>query len=305
MSDIRYVAVGQQRFDAEGNREGTIIGSYHWPERVAEAGLTGEWLELILIPASRQDRDWSMLEAAQESIRERDAEIARLRAELDQQKVYEESMYESLQHALDRGLSLEIAQLDQNGKTVGWSPFNSDNHNLRDWPVSRFRVVPTPAAVLDWHAITQAVEEMVDHYEYRGGEGDYTPTETERVLIQDAAMGVLDTIAPMLQSAEPASRSESDNQHEGLEAFDELMRNVLFLNVHERSKLERIVRKHLCESKDDVKAKALEDAPCDCFEVIGGIYVNRCECGKPEDYGAMEVWCYKANNARLRGEGSE
>jgi len=78
-----YVAVGQVKFDREGNQEGTIIGTTFWPERVADAGMTDQWMELVLIPAVKKDRDWSLLEATQGSLREHARDNKRLEKEND------------------------------------------------------------------------------------------------------------------------------------------------------------------------------------------------------------------------------
>jgi hypothetical protein len=41
--------------------------------------------------------------------------------------------------------------------------------------------------------ISDAVREYVNQYEFRGDEGDYTPTEAERVMLEDAICGFLFT----------------------------------------------------------------------------------------------------------------
>ncbi len=46
------VILGQYMIDANGVRQGTIIGSSHWPKYVDDAGLTGQWMELVLLPVN-------------------------------------------------------------------------------------------------------------------------------------------------------------------------------------------------------------------------------------------------------------
>ena len=48
---------------------------------------------------------------------------------------------------------------------------------------------------------------------------------------------------------------------------------------------------------DERESLPLSPAPCDCYELIDGFYVNRCDCGNSGDYGAMEVWCHEMNKS--------
>ena len=83
MDKLKPCEVGQVKFDAQGNREGTIIGSGHWPELVKGSGLTGRWLRLEMTPIAGLDgADWSLLESTQDSLREHMAELHRKDAEL-------------------------------------------------------------------------------------------------------------------------------------------------------------------------------------------------------------------------------
>lgn len=83
MDKLKPCEVGQVKFDAQGNREGTIIGSGHWPELVKVSGLTGRWLRLEMTPIAGLDgADWSLLESTQDSLREHMAELHRKDAEL-------------------------------------------------------------------------------------------------------------------------------------------------------------------------------------------------------------------------------
>ena len=83
MDKLKPCEVGQVKFDAQGNREGTIIGIGHWPELVKGSGLTGRWLRLEMTPIAGLDgADWSLLESTQDSLREHMAELHRKDAEL-------------------------------------------------------------------------------------------------------------------------------------------------------------------------------------------------------------------------------
>lgn len=83
MDKLKPCEVGQVKFDAQGNREGTIIGSGHWPELVKGSGLTGRWLRLEMTPIAGLDgADWSLLESTQDSLREHMAELHRKDAQL-------------------------------------------------------------------------------------------------------------------------------------------------------------------------------------------------------------------------------
>ncbi len=71
MSELKPCEVGQIKFDANGNREGTIVGSAHWPKLVANSGLNEKWLSLTLAPVRTLDKaDWSLLDATKDSLRE-------------------------------------------------------------------------------------------------------------------------------------------------------------------------------------------------------------------------------------------
>ena len=83
MDKLKPCEVGQVKFDAQGNREGTITGSGHWPELVKVSGLTGRWLRLEMTPIAGLDgADWSLLESTQDSLREHMAELHRKDAQL-------------------------------------------------------------------------------------------------------------------------------------------------------------------------------------------------------------------------------
>jgi hypothetical protein len=50
LENVRKAVIGQYKIVSGGHREGTLIGSTHWPKIVDDAGMTGEWMELAFIP---------------------------------------------------------------------------------------------------------------------------------------------------------------------------------------------------------------------------------------------------------------
>lgn len=82
--------IGHYKIHHNGDREGTVLGNWDWERVVKDAGLTGKWMVLQFTDAADFERDWSLLEATQDSLREhsdllkqRDSQINELRAEVE------------------------------------------------------------------------------------------------------------------------------------------------------------------------------------------------------------------------------
>lgn len=109
--------IGHYKIHHNGDREGTVLGNWDWERVVADAGLTGKWMVLHFADAADFERDWSMLEATQDSLREhsellkqRESELADLRAEVEALKAVNAESIIALAEAKSLAASVSMAR---------------------------------------------------------------------------------------------------------------------------------------------------------------------------------------------------
>ncbi|MCG7932325.1 MAG: hypothetical protein N0E44_20080 [Candidatus Thiodiazotropha lotti] len=49
---INEIVIGDRMVDSNGDARGTVLTSTHWDKRIQEAGLSGQWCQIIIRPVS-------------------------------------------------------------------------------------------------------------------------------------------------------------------------------------------------------------------------------------------------------------
>ena len=121
------------------------------------------------------------------------------------------------------------------------------------------------AAVLEDAALSESVNSYAANYEFRGDSGDYTPTDGERVMIEDAIEGFLSNF---LSALEPAAARELAMEEAAQVAGNFLMLKT-GLPVDKIVELEAALRalssQPVADGVDSIEATRQDDGLTACF----------------------------------------